>query len=90
MAYESKADEIFYGGAAGGGKTDLLIGLALTAHQRSIIFRREYPQLKAIVDRCAEIIGDAGRFNVQSNTWRMRDGRLLELGAAQHEKDVRK
>jgi hypothetical protein len=90
MAYESKADEIFYGGAAGGGKTDLLIGLALTAHQRTIIFRREYPQLKAIVDRCAEIIGDAGRFNVQSNTWRMRDGRLLELGAAQHEKDVRK
>lgn len=90
MAYESRADEIFYGGAAGGGKTDLLIGLALTAHQRSIIFRREYPQLKAIVDRCAEIVGDAGKFNVQSNTWRMRDGRLLELGAAQHEKDVRK
>lgn len=90
MAYDSEADELFYGGAAGGGKTDLLIGLALTAHRRSIIFRREYPQLKAIVDRCAEIIGDAGRYNVQSNTWRMRDGRLLELGAAQYEKDVRK
>lgn len=89
-AYHSTADEIFYGGAAGGGKTDLLIGLALTAHRRSIIFRREYPQLKAIVDRCAEIIGEEGRFNVQSNTWRMRDGRLLELGAAQYEKDVRK
>lgn len=89
-AYESRADEIFYGGAAGGGKTDLLIGLALTAHQRSIIFRREYPQLKAIVDRCAEIVGDAGRYNVQSNTFRMRDGRLLELGAVQYEKDVRK
>lgn len=90
MAYDTPADELFYGGAAGGGKTDLLIGLALTAHRRSIIFRREYPQLKAIVDRCAEIIGEAGRFNVQSNTWRMRDGRLLELGAAQYEKDVRK
>jgi hypothetical protein len=31
-AYFCEADELFYGGQAGGGKTDLLIGLALTAH----------------------------------------------------------
>lgn len=28
MAYSSPADELFYGGAAGGGKTDLLLGVA--------------------------------------------------------------
>ena len=36
-AYFCKADELFYGGQAGGGKTDLGIGLALTAHTRSLI-----------------------------------------------------
>ena len=44
-AYHSKADLLLYGGAAGGGKTDLLIGLALTAHERSVIFRRAYVDL---------------------------------------------
>ena len=37
-AYDSMADILLYGGSAGGGKTDLGIGLALTQHSRSIIF----------------------------------------------------
>lgn len=36
-AYICEADELFYGGQAGGGKTDLGLGLALTAHQRGLI-----------------------------------------------------
>jgi len=36
--YESKADILFYGGAAGGGKTELLLGLALTSQEHSIIY----------------------------------------------------
>ena len=39
-AFNSEADELFYGGQAGGGKTDLGLGLALTAHKRSLILRR--------------------------------------------------
>jgi hypothetical protein len=89
-AYLSEADELFYGGAAGGGKSDLLIGLGTTAHQRSIIFRREYPQLKAIIDRSREIIGDRGRYNGQDNIWRLDDGRVLEFGAVQYDADTRK
>jgi hypothetical protein len=34
-AYDCLADELFYGGQAGGGKTALGLGLALTAHKRS-------------------------------------------------------
>src|SRR4051794_38155778 len=56
MALESEADEIYYGGAAGGGKTDLIIGAAITRHQRAVIFRREYAQHSAIIDRVTEIL----------------------------------
>jgi hypothetical protein len=56
MAYESMADVIGFGGAAGGGKTDLAIGLALTQHYRAQVFRREGPQLKGIIDRLRELV----------------------------------
>lgn len=84
------ADETFFGGAAGAGKSDLLLGLALTAHRNSIIFRREYPQLKALVQRSREIVAGRGKFNGQSNVWRMDDGRVLEFGAVQHEENREK
>lgn len=86
-AMETAADELFYGGAAGGGKTDLLLGLAITQHWRSIIFRREYPQLKGIIDRSREIIGQHGRLNEQSGVWKLNDDRVIELGSVPHEKD---
>lgn len=33
-AYLSQADEVYYGGEAGGGKSALLVGLALEEHNR--------------------------------------------------------
>jgi len=95
MAYLSPADELFYGGAAGGGKTDLLLGLALTAHQSSIVYRREFTQLvgaTGIIDRSKDLIGDHGVFNAHENTWRNILGthRSLEFGATKLESDVRK
>lgn len=58
MAYESQADVIGFGGAAGGGKTDLALGLSLTEHHRVQFFRREGPQLTGAIDRLNEITGD--------------------------------
>jgi hypothetical protein len=52
-ALESPADELFYGGSAGGGKSDLLIGAALTRHKRSIIFRRYWAAVGVITARIA-------------------------------------
>ena len=86
-AYGSPADFLFYGGAAGGGKTDLAIGLALTKHRRSIIFRREYKQLQAITDRTAEVLRTRKGFNSQANIWNVADCRRLEFGACQHAGD---
>ena len=78
-AYDSMADILLYGGSAGGGKTDLGIGLALTQHSRSIIFRREHKQLSGIVERIFEMRGDQG-WNGQEQRFNLPDGRLIRLG----------
>lgn len=69
--------------------TDLLIGLATTGqHKKSIIFRRDYGQLKDVVDRVKSIMGtyDRYQFNGQTNIFRnLPGGRTLELGSIPHE-----
>ena len=85
-AYHSEADILFFGGSAGGGKSDLLIGLGLTEHYQSIIFRREYKQLRGIQDRIREVIG-WDRYKEGKNIAYTVDGRTIELGAVQHEGD---
>ncbi len=89
-ALVSEADILFYGGAAGGGKTDLLIGAAHTRHRSSILFRREYPQLRAIIDRTTELLADVGKYNKTAMIWTLEDGRSIEFGAVQHAGDERK
>jgi hypothetical protein len=80
-AYESAADVLGFGGSAGGSKSDLLLGLALTSHRRSVVFRREAAQLAALIDRSREILGGRGRFNANSGVWReLPGGRQLEFG----------
>lgn len=90
-AYFSKADEIFYGGAAGGGKTDLIVGLATTAHRRSVLVRRQGTDLGAIEERLISVAGRVG-YNSQPGRQRMRavisgKRRLIELTSCPHEKD---
>lgn len=86
LAIESEADELFYGGAAGGGKTDLLVGLALTRHNRTVIFRRVSTLLTAIIDR----LEDVTEHNVNKMSKQLRmPGRFIELGSMKDEKDKR-
>lgn len=59
LAADSEADVLFYGGSAGGGKTDLIIGKALTDHHRTLIMRREGTQMRGIIQRITEILGDS-------------------------------
>lgn len=84
QAYESSADVLFYGGAAGGGKSDLLLGLALTAHRRSIIFRRQSKQIRGFEQRMSEILGGTQGYNSQNAVWKLPGGRLMEFGHCQH------
>jgi N-acetylmuramoyl-L-alanine amidase len=83
LAYHSAADELLYGGSAGGGKTDLICGLALTAHKRSLILRREATQLTGILNRLEEL--SQASVNQSRKTLELGD-RLIEFGGCQHER----
>lgn len=96
LAAESKADILGFGGQAGGGKTDLLLGLAATQHRNSVIFRRVFPSLRGIVERSRAIFNPEGRghpddsFNESTHRWKLSDGRQIEFEACQYEKDREK
>jgi hypothetical protein len=80
MAYNSKADVLGFGGAAGGGKSHLILGLAVTQHTKSLIMRREATQLRGLIDAAREILQGRGRLNENTGVWRLPEGRQLEFG----------
>jgi len=55
----------------GGGKSDLLFGLAGTAHSKSLILRCESTQLQELILRSYEIFGERCRVNALTGTWRL-------------------
>lgn len=80
VAFESDADIIGYGGAAGGGKTDLACGKSLTQHQKVLVLRREATQLTGIIDRFTELIGSRDGYNGAERIWRL-PGKQIEFGS---------
>lgn len=87
-AYECQADELFYGGAAGGGKTGLIVGLALTQHRRSLILRREAVNLTEVVDQLIEAAGREGwRASGYGGKLTTSDGRVIECNGCKDERD---
>jgi hypothetical protein len=85
-AYNSEADELFYGGQAGGGKSDLLIGLALNVHSDSLILRRVNDDAKDIAKRAKEIVGPEAKYNGQDKILSI-DGKSIRFSGCQYEED---
>jgi hypothetical protein len=86
LAYYSPADELFFGGSAGSSKTLLCLGLALTAHRRSLILRRVNKDAVRLVEPLTDILGHRDGWNGQAQRWRIGD-RLIEIGGCEFEDD---
>ena len=86
----SEADETFYGGAAGGGKTAIICGLAIDEYQPALILRREATQVKGIEDEIDRILGTRAGYNSQTHIWRLPSGETIELGGVPNERDKEK
>ena len=87
--------EGFYGGAAGGGKSDALLAAGLqyagVPGYAGIIFRRSYTDLAlpgALMDRANEWLRPTGAYwNEREKTWRFGTGGTLTFGYLEHEVD---
>lgn len=85
--------EVFYGGAAGGGKTDCItIGEALRyVHEpdyKGLITRRTFPELQEVLDRCDEIYPElGGEYHSGKKRWHFPSGASVRLGHLQRERD---
>lgn len=88
-AYDCEADELFYGGQAGGGKTDLMVGLSITQHTRSLLLRRTNKEAQGLVEAIAETLGHRNGYNGQDDVWRIGH-RTIDIGGCQLEDDKQK
>lgn len=88
-AYNCLADELYYGGSAGCGKSSLLVGLSLTTHVQSLVLRRTSVEATKLVEEYAAIIGGRDGWNGQDDIWRI-DGKIIDIKGCQHEDDKQK
>ena len=82
-AYFSKADCLLYGGEPGGGKSQLILGLAFNNHKRSLVMRRQYGDLDRLVEDALKIHGSRKGFNGSPPPkLTVHEGKVLDFAAA--------
>lgn len=87
--------ELFYGGAAGGGKSDFLLGDFLqdvpTYGQawQGVLFRRTYPELEELIKRSHEMYPTTGaEWLEQKRQWRWSNGAILRMRYLEADRDA--
>lgn len=88
-------EELFYGGAAGGGKTDFLLADYLQdvehfgAAWQGILFRRSMPELEEIMARAQEMYPSTGAvWREQNKRWSWPNGAKLRLRYLEADRDA--
>lgn len=87
-------NELLFGGARGGGKSDYLLGdflqdIHLGAMWRGIIFRKSYPELEELLVRAREMFLPLGAvFKVSEKTFVFPSGATLKFRHIEHERDA--
>lgn len=86
-------DEVLYGGAKGGKKTESLVMLHLQqiAHPRykGLILRETFPELVEIMDRCRKYYPKLGaRWSAGDNRWIFPSGASVEIGYCESAQDT--
>lgn len=81
-AFLSKADLLLFGGAAGGGKSDLICGLSISEHERTVVFRKQSSDLTAFWERLLTLAANPAPKSKNVNLKRLTtyDDRLVECG----------
>lgn len=88
-ALETPADELYFGGAASGGKSQLILGAALLQHRCTLILRRHSVDTQGLVDSLRTLMrpGDRWKHVGYGGELRTTDDRFVQLGGCQHEHD---
>src|SRR5262245_5904206 len=88
-------EDVFFGGARGGGKTFALLGDWIShadlyaEHARGIFFRKTYPELDEVQDQAGRIYPALGaQYNVGKRTWMFRNGATLKMRYLDSERDA--
>lgn len=86
--------ELLYGGAAGGGKSDYLLGDFLQdvptygPFWRGVLFRRTYPELQELIGRSHEIFPQTGATWYESDKeWHWNNGAFLRMRYLERDPD---
>lgn len=90
-----KADEVLYGGAAGGGKSfvqcqDAFLYAVTYAGSRQLILRRTFAELEKSIIRTT--LGlyprEIARYNAGKHVWSFQNGSIIDFGYCDRENDV--